>query len=307
MGTVGPIGNTMTSQSDPASEYERRAAARRARVASCERQSGILSNLRLLFFAAAVIVAALVWRYGDTRGYFVCTVPALAFFIAAIRHERVERDKLLAERAAKFYEDGLRRIHGEWRGHGIPGDVYAASSHLFARDLDLFGVGSLFELLCIARTRSGEETLAKWLSAAAGPPEIRSRQAAIEELRNRLDLREDVAVLGQDVRAIVSPTALSDWAEGPGAFRSRAPLWLARGLAAAAVISATVWATTPFPAFPFFVVVLVEILVARVLRGAVADATHAVEAHLNHLRLIAYHLERIEEESETAPLLRDLR
>lgn len=307
MGVAGPIGNTMTTQSGPVGEYERRLAARRARVTACERQTRVLSDLRLLLFAAAVIVAVAAWRYGDSRGYFVCTLPALAFFVAAFRHERVERDRLLAARAASFYEDGLRRMRGEWRGHGIAGDAYAASSHLFARDLDLFGVGSLFELLCIARTRSGEETLAKWLSAAAEPQEVRRRQAAIEELRNGLDLREEVAVLGHDVRAAVPPTALSEWAEGPGAFRSRAPLWLARGLAVTAVISATAWATTPFPAFPFFLVILAEILAARVLRDSVEGATRAIEGHLNHLRLIASVLERIEERAVTAPLLGDLR
>ena len=43
-------------------------------------------------------------------------------------------------------------------------------------DLDLFGPASLFELLSIARTRAGEETLAAWLLAPADPDEIVARQ-----------------------------------------------------------------------------------------------------------------------------------
>ncbi len=39
-------------------------------------------------------------------------------------------------------------------------------SHLYAADLDLFGRGSLFELLSLARTQPGEETLAAWLKTA---------------------------------------------------------------------------------------------------------------------------------------------
>jgi DNA mismatch repair ATPase MutS len=75
----------------------------------------------------------------------------------------------------------------------------------------------------------------------------------------------------------------------------------------AAVASASAWAFTSLPAFPFVVVVLIEIMVARASRGEVAATTHALEGRLNDLRLIASVFERIEEESVTAPLLRDLR
>jgi hypothetical protein len=38
-------------------------------------------------------------------------------------------------------------------------------------------------------TRAGQDTLAGWLLAPAGAAEVRDRQAAIAELRGRLDLR----------------------------------------------------------------------------------------------------------------------
>ena len=67
-----------------------------------------------------------------------------------------------------------------WRGSMVAGQerVFRANvslnpSHPYARDLDLFGRASVFELLCTARTRAGEETLAQWLLAPASPDEVR--------------------------------------------------------------------------------------------------------------------------------------
>ena len=56
---------------------------------------------------------------------------------------------------------------------GRQGLEYLDLEHPYAADLDLFGAGSLFERLCTARTRAGEETLASWLLAPATPETIR--------------------------------------------------------------------------------------------------------------------------------------
>ena len=107
----------------------------------------------------------------------------------------------------------LARLDGQWPGTGSGGERFAAD-HPYARDLDLFGNGSLFQLLSTARTEAGEATLAGWLSAPADPEEVRARQAAVEELRPRLDFREDLAVLAARAQALpalvrVPPAALA--------------------------------------------------------------------------------------------------
>ena len=67
----------------------------------------------------------------------------------------------------------------------MTGRRYLDESHPYAGDLDLFGRGSLFQLLCQARTRLGEDTLGSWLLTAATPSTIDFRQRAISELRDR--------------------------------------------------------------------------------------------------------------------------
>src|SRR5207302_6775368 len=126
-------------------------------------------------------------------------LPAGCFFGLLFVHERVTRRWFRARRAVSFYEAGLARLEHRWKGRGQTGARFLDEHHPYAADLDLFGPGSLFELLCTARTRAGEDTLASWLLATADPDEVLVRQAAVAELRPQLDLREDLALLGGDL------------------------------------------------------------------------------------------------------------
>src|SRR5207248_4768854 len=130
---------------------------------------------------------------------------------------RVSRQWVRAWRAVTFYERGLARLEDRWQGTGQTDTRFLAADehHPNAEDLTLFGRDSLFELLCTARTRTGEDTLAAWLKAPAAVEEVHSRQAAVAELRDQLDLREDLALLGADVRGGVDFAGLVAWGNTP--------------------------------------------------------------------------------------------
>ena len=72
---------------------------------------------------------------------------------------------------------------GGWAGGGRDGASFL-EGHAYARDLDLFGPASLFELLNTTRTEIGEVTLADWLRAPAPLGEVRARQTAVEHCAN---------------------------------------------------------------------------------------------------------------------------
>ena len=75
--------------------------------------------------------------------------------------------------------------------------------------------GTDIELLSLARTRAGEDTLAWWLKHPATVNVLRSRHAAVEELRHTLDLRESLTLAGGDIRIGVHPDELAAWATAP--------------------------------------------------------------------------------------------
>lgn len=119
------------------------------------------------------------------------------------------------QRIVKFYELGVARLSQRWKGLGIDGTEFLPADHVYASDLDLFGSGSLFELLCTARTGIGRATLAKWLLAPAESVEASERQRAVAELRDHLDLREEWASAGGNGLDRVGSSAVRDWADAP--------------------------------------------------------------------------------------------
>lgn len=114
-----------------------------------------------------------------------------------------------------FYEIGIARLCGRWQGIGASGEQYPPKEHLYAADLDLFGSGSLFELLCTARTGMGGSMLADWLLNPADLSDVSLRQLAVAELRDRLDLQEDWAAIGDSAASKVESSALESWASAP--------------------------------------------------------------------------------------------
>jgi hypothetical protein len=266
--------------------------ARRAAVAQEDRRDARIAQGRLLVFVAAAATAWLaLWADRIHPGWLA--VPVAAFAALAVRHDRVLRARARAQRAVAFWESALARAEDRWAGHGNAGERFRREAHLYALDLDLFGNGSLFELLCAARTAPGEETLAAWLLGPAAPEEVRGRQRAVRALTDRVRLREDLAVLGEDVRAAVQADVLERWGEAPPIL----PRWTrAAGLAlVAATLAAIVgWATRTTGPIPFFAALSVEWAYARALRdrmGHVLAATGRPAAELEVLSLLLARLE----------------
>ncbi|MEW6272278.1 MAG: DNA mismatch repair protein MutS, partial [Thermodesulfobacteriota bacterium] len=187
---------------DPRREYGERLAARRARLAAAERQHRTLGRARLATFVVGVVLA---WLALDRAALplAVLLLPIGAFAALVLRHGGVRRELELAVGAVRFYERGLGRLGETWPGTGPTRADLAAEDHPYAADLDVFGRGSLLDLVCDARTESGERMLAAWLASPATPAVVRARQAAVAELRPRLDLREELGALGGAVRVEV--------------------------------------------------------------------------------------------------------
>ena len=285
-----------------AEEYKQRLQAREQRVAEFERQHIRIGNLRLLIVLATLTVAWFSLERDAFSPWWLLVCLAL-FLALLIYHARVLRNKVCTERAVDFYRRGLARIEDRWAGTGQQGERIDASASLYATDLDLFGRGSLFELLSQARTRMGEDTLAGWLLAPASVETIHQRHAAITDLRPRLDLREDVAVLGDDVKASVHAASLLQWATSPNKLKQPSVRWIALLLCLAAVAAAIFWGSTGLKG-PFFAVVIVEGILFLAHRTRVNEVLHGTARALEDLQLLSSLLARLEREQFDSPRLK---
>ena len=296
----------MTGGASPRSAYVARLAERRLRVAELDRASGRFAWLRL---ALGIATAALLWGIAAERGipWAWIVAPILVFAAVARLHDRVLRGRTAADRGARHYERALARLDGRWAGEGTRGEEYLDPDHPYAADLDLFGRGSLFELLCTARTRDGERVLAEWLNVPAEPEQVRMRQQAVDELRDRIDLREDLAVSGEDVRAGVDTAALAAWAGAPARFEALWPARVASTLAALDLLALAAW-LSGFTGPEWFVgAASIAGFFAWTVRPRIRAVLHSVGGPSAELRLLAAVLDRLERERFTTPMLADLR
>ena len=277
----------------------------KARLVKAERA---LSDLRLAVFILGGVMAWFVFAT-DRLAMAWLLVPLVVFVALVVGHEPLRRAAHRAGRAVVFYEKGLARVEDRWAGTGEPGDRFLDPAHPYAADLDLFGRGSLFERLCTARTRAGEETLAAWLMHPASVDEVGERQAAVNELRGRLDLREEIELLGSDLRAGIDPEALADWGSQPRVFTSgRVAIAVGAAVLAALAVAALIgWGFFDTGPSPFCAVGLVEIVITAWTSRRVRRVLAGLDQRTHDLVILSALLARLEHESFEAPALRRVR
>jgi hypothetical protein len=291
---------------EPLREYTSRQERWRAAEGLLQRQFVRIGNWRL---AIAVVAAAVGWlAFGaDSAPGWLLAIPAAAFLGLVVWHQRVIRKRDLAARAVSFYDRGLDRLQDRWSGTGATGEEFRGRDHVYADDLDVFGNGSLFELLSRARTTAGEKTLADWLLGPADRGEALARQLAVEELARQLDLREEIALLGEDVRANVHPDIVEQWALGAPAGFSRRVRQLALGLSLASLGTLALFFGQVLPLFPFLVILGCNFGFMFAVRQRVAHVVEPLPTPAQDLGIFALLLARLEAASFGTGKLNEIR
>jgi len=266
-------GNEGPDEARPTDEYRGRLARWKIDAGRWRRHEGWLSHLRLAVFLAALIL-----------GWFVFGTHQLS-----------------------AYEGGLARLEDRWAGLGNSGEAYQETQHPYAEDLDLFGEGSLFELVCTASTPAGRDTVAAWLKGPATAEEIRARQEAVIELRPRLDLREDLALLGDELSSRLSPKALVRWGSAAaGDAPSPLPRAIAPLLATLSVAALAAWMLLGAGPIPLLGTLIIQGLFAMTLRGRVQAVLAGVDGPTRNLALLRSLLTRLEAEPVSTTRLQEL-
>ena len=306
---------------EPHRIYAERRADREEAHAAADRRHRSVGRWRLACLAAVgALAAGAIGSAGYSAWWIAAPLPAL--FWLGVRLDRIEAERSRLERAMAFYDRGQARLRDAWMGTGDGGADFADPSHLYAADLDLFGAGSLFERLSVARTHRGRATLAAWLLQPAPPEVVAGRQEAVGELAPNLDLREDLAVVGDETRAAVDAEALRDWAAAPPAFPAAAPwrlAWIASCGGALAVAAGVAYvlaagrSLAPSPAVQsllgwYFVGAVGTIAIATGRTAPIVKRVFAgVGASARDVALLGGLLARLEVESFRAPRLVALR
>ena len=314
-------------QAGPLEEYQRRLKAREEQASKLKASHLWLGWLRL---ATVVLFLGVAWFtiFLSEGPRWCVAIPVVLFVALGVWQGSVSRRLSTAQRAAEIYRRGIARIEDRWIGQevretsGLSADVRARlAASLYAGDLDVVGRGGMFELLCRARTRMGEETLLTWLLESAEVPEVLRRQMAVEELRGRVDLRERMGVAGETAAVGVQAEALRVWAAAEDVLTQRWMPWVAGVLAVLfAILAATrVWmwlggslgrlgfVTTSDVVGVLLVVWVVEKLVRRPFEKRITAVLDGTDAAVKNMQLLASLLEVMEAETFASERLLEIK
>ncbi len=140
---------------------------------------------RLAVFLAAVILLYLgLTERAGKEIYLILGILCVAGFLLLVRlHDGVEKKQRLLSARETAVSAYPRRFTEEWRDFPENGTEFLGKKDTVARDLDLVGPGSLYQLISIAQSAYGKWRLADTLLHPSHRFEERAeRQEAIKEL-----------------------------------------------------------------------------------------------------------------------------
>ncbi len=265
-----------------------------------------MGNVRVGVLVIGLAMAGIAFGPGWISPWWLLA-PAAVSILLALGHDRVERERSRAARGVAYCERALGRLNNQWIGAGNRGERFRDPKHVYADDLDLFGRGSLFELLSTARTGAGEGALASWLLAPGDRDEVIARQESVAELRSRGDLREEFALIGDEIRAAIDSRSLALWGSAPAVRFFAGARVVAFLLAAACVATLASWLAHVLSLTPFWIVILAEIGFSMAVREGVAQIVTGVGAPGRELKLIMLLVARLEKEQFSSGALRAIK
>ena len=289
----------------PQAEYEARLAKWREAKGREEKAYTRVADLRLVVAIAGAILLYLVFGPVVVSSLWLLA-PLAAFVILMFLHIRIDRRLRFSQRGIRYYEQGLNRLSDQWAGKGNSGDRFNDVSHPYASDLDLFGRGSLFELISTARTSPGEAVLASWLKSPASSIEARHRQESVRELTLNVDLREELMLLGGEIRAEVHTESLAAWASEPPVAYFKGARIVAAAFSLAAVAAFGGYWASKWGSAPFLIVFLAGQLFAFTQIGKTRKILAALHSRAHDLELLAVLFAKIEQMTFESAKLREI-
>jgi ABC-type multidrug transport system fused ATPase/permease subunit len=282
-------------------EYTTRLSDSQRDVQRLDKRDALFATMRGV--TALFGMAILFFWYNGSLPIWWLAVPTVAFVAQMLLHDRVVDALAAARRKCDHYQTGLSRLNDDWAGRGPAGERYENPEHDYASDLDLFGDGSLFQLLNAARTRLGKDRLARWLCHAADRETILKRQKAVERLRHEVGLREQLALLDARVHEEFDQNHLIDWASQPAQTISGRARLVAVVLSGLALVAAFGFAFLGMGLSPFLLMLVVLLCFLFAFRTQIVASISQLDEAGKELEILSQVLKVMEQEAFGDPWL----
>lgn len=169
-------------EQDIISDYNNRINLAQQDVDEYKRMVNFYSFTRLglfLFFLLIIVIAAVDVNYVLLSISVFIFVVAFGYLVS--RQNTYEAKKSFSEALKAVNENEVGSITKRSNFYNY-GNEFSSEKHYYTSDLDIFGQGSLFQLINRSATTPGNAKLAHWLNAPSQKQTILDRQNAVKEL-----------------------------------------------------------------------------------------------------------------------------
>ncbi|MCD4694825.1 MAG: hypothetical protein K8S16_01190 [Bacteroidales bacterium] len=183
--------------------YESRREMYAERLNRSARRSRNMSYFRLADFVLAMFLVYIFARYNSPAGIIISIFITLGIFLYLVKkHSSILTQKKLEKAYVEINENELSALSGKV-DINPDGKNYIDNHHPYSDDLDVFGVGSLFQYVNRSASIIGNDRLAQMMEQPENNvDEIRRTQDMVRNLSGLLDWRQDFMAIGRVFKEI---------------------------------------------------------------------------------------------------------
>ena len=266
--------------SDPRAAYQTRLNEIAVREKKLTRRDQRYVRLRVAIFVLAVGLAILCLGEPEFVSWWWIMIPAVQFCGLLPFHQVCLKKLQHARAVSAFHASRLRRLDRKFGADVSNGADFSDDLHPWTQDLDVFGPGSLFQLLNECRTQPGRRKLAEWLQNVCDGDTIRLRQARAQGLKNELLLRESLACIPDSPQWANAERLLMEWVHESG---QHMPWWI------------VVWSLLiGLIAIPVIALVLTDMLPLKMLLTVILLQAPAIALTRRQIRAVAQRMDNVD-------------
>lgn len=290
----------------PSVRYQQRLQQILAETELYERRDRRFVVIRTLLGLLQLGVIALCIGESERVSWMWLLLPMSIFLAVLPFDQRCLRQLQRLQAAKRFLESRLARLQRVFGSDLADGREYKNDQHPWTQDLDVFGQGSLFQMLNECRTQPGRRQLADWMMTVPTAEEIRVRQSRARGLKDSLQLRESLACIPDKADWTSAERLLQTWVNEPARPISTFVLIWSLLVGAAALPILTLVATDILSPSWLLVLVILQTPAVLLTRQQIRQTAAVMDNVDAALRQFGAVIEAFEQHPVDEPSVRDL-
>ncbi|RKD98599.1 MutS-related protein [Marinifilum flexuosum] len=265
------------------------------------------SAIRLFSAVGAFVLFYVILPYSMPAAILVAAIliGGLAYFVR--KYSRNEKNIKRLLKLIEINENELNCLETRHSKLYNNGKEYKIHNHPYSSDLDMFGEHSIYQLINRCVSKSGNDCLSSYLSAPADNSTIAQRQKAIQELRNKIDWRQNIIQYGlQRKLKTDDPDFVGEWGKMPTPFHGNRKLLLAISILPFLSLPALIYAMIG-SSIPILILLMISIAIHYFNFKKVGIAHNSTSKRADMLKIYAKIIEEFESEAWQSEKLNEIK